>query len=125
VDILEIPEFAMVLQVLAANVTMFARHSCRFKPSQSVAVSHRFQGLTLMPLTVSSLERQLKSANANMDAYVATLDGADAKQRKRNPKWRNLQSARLQIESRLRSAKAVVAYTEELDQKRAAASAEE
>ncbi len=78
-----------------------------------------------MPLTVSSLERQLKSANANMDAYVATLDGADAKQRKRNPKWRNLQSARLQIESRLRSAKAVVAYTEELDQKRAAASAEE
>jgi multidrug resistance efflux pump len=78
-----------------------------------------------MPLTVSSLERQLKSANANMDAYVATLDGADAKQRKRNPKWRNLQSARLQIESRLRSAKAVVAYTEELDQKRVAASAEE
>ena len=79
-----------------------------------------------MPLTVSSLERQLVSANANMKAYVATLDGdIDAKQKKRDPKWRGLQSARLQVESRLRSAKAVVAYTEEIKQSKAENSAAE
>jgi hypothetical protein len=79
-----------------------------------------------MPLTVSSLERQLVSARANLEAYVATLDGdLDAKQKKRDPKWRCLQSARRQVESRLRSAKAVVAYTAELEQSKAENSAAE
>lgn len=60
-----------------------------------------------MPLKRENLERQLATAQENLDACVAQLSasGVDAKAYRKNSIWRNLDADRRQLKSRLISVK--------------------
>lgn len=54
-----------------------------------------------MGLSREILERQLETATAAQSVYEGTLGDADAKTKKRNPKWRSLDADRRAVKSRL------------------------
>ena len=74
-----------------------------------------------MGLDRNILERQLDHANQALDARVKTLDGngVGEKERRLDPKWRNLNAQCRQLKRRIRSAQAVVDLDEELKRRKA------
>lgn len=61
-----------------------------------------------MPLKRANIERQLATAQENLDACVSKLKaaGVDAKAYRKNAIWRNLDAKRRQLKTRLISVKA-------------------
>ncbi len=76
-----------------------------------------------MSLRRAQLERQLKNAEAAVAEYCKVLDEKNvaADQRKKNPKWRNLDASRVQIINRLKSLKVMEDREESFKQSAAAA----
>ena len=74
-----------------------------------------------MPLECTTLQRQLDQADELLSAWIKKLDekGLEPKQRRRDPKWRALNSSRKQIEARLKRAEQIVALDEELKRRSA------
>ena len=69
-----------------------------------------------MPHKQDNLERQLAHAKQDLDTRTDVLDkqGVDTKLRRRDPVWRELKARCSRLQSRLRSAAAVTALTEEV-----------
>lgn len=80
-----------------------------------------------MSLRRAQLERQLKNAEAAVAEYCKVLDEKNvaADQRKKNPKWRNLDASRVQIINRLKSLKVMEDREESFKQSAAAADSSE
>ena len=68
-----------------------------------------------MPHKQPNLERQLAHAQQHLDTRTEVLDKqeGDIKLRRRDPVWRELKARCSRLQSRLRSATAVTALTEE------------
>lgn len=62
-----------------------------------------------MPLTRSSIERQLTQAEADLSTRVSDLDvqGVEEKARRRDPRWRQLDAHRRQLRRRLIAVSAI------------------
>jgi len=78
-----------------------------------------------MPHKQQNLKRQLAHAKQDLDTRTDALDkeGVDTKQRRRDPAWREFKARCSQLQSRLRSATAVIALTEEVKKRKAEAPA--
>ena len=74
-----------------------------------------------MPLTRSSLERQLEQATASLNAWTKSLDERkiSAEDRVTDPKWRSLNSKCKQLKARLRSVGAVETREDEAARRKA------
>jgi hypothetical protein len=73
-----------------------------------------------MPHKQENLERQLSHAKQDLDIRTEVLDtqGVDTKRRRRDPVWRELKARCSRLRSRLRSAVAVTALTEEVKRRK-------
>ena len=78
-----------------------------------------------MPQKPADLNRQLQHAQSDLDAWIKILDeqGVTPPQRRRDPKWRSLNSRRRQLRSRLKVAAGIVALDEETKRRKAEPSA--
>ena len=74
-----------------------------------------------MPHKQANLERQLATAQQELDARNAELNekGVEKKRRRKDPAWRQLNAQRLRLKSRMRSAIAVTDLTEEVIRRKA------
>lgn len=73
-----------------------------------------------MPLKQDNLERQLAAARADLAARTKLLQdaGKSEKECRKDPTWRNLNARCRKLSNRHKSAKAVVALTEEAEARR-------
>ena len=78
-----------------------------------------------MPPKSADLNRQLQHAQSDLDAWVKILDerGVTPPQRRRDPKWRSLNSRRRRLRSRLKTADEIVALDKETKRRKAEPSA--
>lgn len=79
-----------------------------------------------MPLTRSSIERQLTQAEAALNTRVSTLDGegVEEKARRRDPRWRQLDARRRQLKRRLIAISAVEEREKECESRKVEAASE-
>ena len=77
--------------------------------------------VTVMPLSRSTLERQLQAANADLATFAKTLQekGLTEAQFKRNTKWRSLNAGIRTVRRRLAAVAGVEANNEAVEKHRA------